>query len=43
MVQHFYEDLFGSEPVETMDMVLEVIPTKVDDHMNANWCKLYSN
>ncbi|KAM0872963.1 hypothetical protein ACQ4PT_038412 [Festuca glaucescens] len=43
MVQHFYEDLFSSEPVESMDTVLEAIPAKVDDQMNASLCKPYSN
>jgi hypothetical protein len=39
MVQQFYEDLFSSEPMETMDTV----PAKFDDHMNASLCKPYSN
>jgi hypothetical protein len=43
MVQQFYGDLFSSEPVESMDTVLEAIPTKVDDMMNASLCKPYSN
>ncbi|KAM0841990.1 hypothetical protein ACQ4PT_058650 [Festuca glaucescens] len=43
MVHHFYEDLFSSEPVVSMDAVLDAIPLKVDDQMNASLCKEYSN
>ena len=43
MVQSFYEDLFTSEPSFSMDAVLDVIPSKVDEHMNENLCKPYTN
>jgi hypothetical protein len=43
MVHQFYEGLFSSEPVEGMDMVLDAIPAKVDDQMNASLCKPYTN
>jgi hypothetical protein len=43
MVHEFYEDLFTSEPLVTMDSVLDAIPEKVDDHMNEELCKPYFN
>jgi hypothetical protein len=43
MVHEFYEDLFTSEPLVMMDSVLDAIPEKVDDHMNEELCKPYSN
>jgi hypothetical protein len=43
MVHHFYENLFSSEPVVSMDAVLDAIPLKVDDQMNASLCKEYTN
>jgi 23S rRNA U2552 (ribose-2'-O)-methylase RlmE/FtsJ len=43
MVHHFYENLFSSEHVASMDEVLDAIPLKVDDQMNASLCKEYSN
>jgi hypothetical protein len=43
MVHEFYEDRFTSKPLVTMDSVLDAIPEKVDDHMNEELCKPYSN
>jgi hypothetical protein len=43
MAHHFYEDLFTSEPGLAMDPVLDAIPSKVDDRMNEDLCKTYSN
>jgi hypothetical protein len=36
MVQVFYESLFSSEPTLSVDEVLDAIPWKVDDEMNAS-------
>jgi hypothetical protein len=43
MVHAFYEDLFTSEPLVMMDEVLEAIPERVNDQMNDDLCKPYSN
>jgi hypothetical protein len=43
MVHHFYEDIFSSGPVDSMDVVLDAIPAKVDDQMNVDLCKPYTN
>jgi hypothetical protein len=39
MVHTFYEELFSSEPLVTMDTVLDAIHAKVDDQMNSDLCK----
>jgi hypothetical protein len=43
MVHTFYEELFTSEPLVTMDSVIDAIPSKVDDQMNSDLCKAYTN
>jgi hypothetical protein len=43
MVHSFYEQLFSSEADLNMDEVLDAIPAKVDEQMNADLCKPYSN
>ncbi|KAM0822709.1 hypothetical protein ACQ4PT_071337 [Festuca glaucescens] len=43
MIHHFYEELFTSEPLVSMDSVVDAIPRKVDDHMNEELCKPYTN
>jgi hypothetical protein len=43
IAHHFYEDLFTSEPGLAMDPVLDAIPSKVDDRMDEDLCKPYSN
>jgi hypothetical protein len=43
MVHSFYEDLFTLDPFLSMDEVLDAIPVKVDDTMNASLCEQYSN
>jgi hypothetical protein len=43
MVHDFYEELFSSEPTISMDSVLDAIPQKVDERMNEELCKPYSN
>ena len=43
MVQSFYEDLFSSEPCDSVDAVLEAIPRKVDDEVNVGLCKPYTD
>lgn len=43
MVHEFYESLFTSEPLVTMNTVLDAIPEKVNHFMNEELCKPYSN
>ncbi|KAK1602970.1 hypothetical protein QYE76_018463, partial [Lolium multiflorum] len=43
MVQHFYGDLFTSEPTFSTQTVLDAIPRKVSDEMNDNLTKEYTN
>jgi hypothetical protein len=43
MVQHFYGDLFTSEPTFSTQTVLDDIPRKVSNEMNANLTKEYTN
>jgi hypothetical protein len=43
MVHHFYEQLFSSEPCDTVDAVLDAIPVKVTDDMNDDLCKPYTD
>lgn len=43
MVQSFYEYLFSSEPCDLVDAFLEAIPRKVDDEVNAELCKPYTD
>jgi hypothetical protein len=43
MMHHFYEELFSSEPNVSMDLVLDAIPVKVDERMNKELRKPYSN
>ncbi|XP_044409182.1 uncharacterized protein [Triticum aestivum] len=43
MVYDLYSTLFTSEPTDTMDEVLEAIPTKVSEEMNEALCREYSN
>lgn len=39
----FYDNLFTSEPCESLEEVLETIPTKVDEWTNEELCKPYSD
>jgi hypothetical protein len=43
MVHNFYEELFTSEPCDSIDAVLDMIPTKVTDDMKLNLCNPYSD
>ncbi|EEE66057.1 hypothetical protein OsJ_22054 [Oryza sativa Japonica Group] len=43
MAERFYADLFASECCDSMEEVLESIPRKVDDFINEELCKPYSN
>jgi hypothetical protein len=43
MVHQFYEHLFSSEPCDSVDAVLDSIPVKVSEEMNADLCKPYSD
>jgi hypothetical protein len=43
MVHTFYEELFTSEPLVAMDSVIDAIPAKMDDHMNVDLCKAFTN
>lgn len=43
MVHQFYEHLFSSEPCDSIDAVLDAIPVKVMDEMNADLCKPYTD
>jgi hypothetical protein len=43
MVEHFYGELFTSEPCGATEVVLDSIQTKVTDDMNADLCKPYSD
>jgi hypothetical protein len=43
MVHQFYEHLFSSEPCDSVDAVLDSIPTKVTDDMNADLCNPYTD
>lgn len=43
MAERFYADLFASECCNSMEEVLESIPRKVDDFINEELCKPYSN
>jgi hypothetical protein len=43
MVHHFYEELFTSETLLSMDTVIDAIPWKVECHMNEELGKPYSN
>jgi hypothetical protein len=43
MVQHFYGKLFTSEPTISIQTVLDAIPRKVSDEMNADLIKEYTN
>uniref|UniRef100_A0ACD5ZWQ4 Uncharacterized protein n=1 Tax=Avena sativa TaxID=4498 RepID=A0ACD5ZWQ4_AVESA len=38
MVHKFYENLFSSEPYESVDAVLDAIPKKVTEEMNSDLC-----
>jgi hypothetical protein len=43
MVQQFYGSLFSSEQTFSMDAVLEAIPCKVMEDMNADLLQPYTN
>jgi hypothetical protein len=43
MVHEYYKSLFTSEPLSTVDTVINAIPEKVTDQMNEDLCKPYSN
>jgi hypothetical protein len=43
MVEQFYGDLFTSKPCNATDVVLDYIPVKVIDDMNADLRKPYSD
>ncbi|KAM0913768.1 hypothetical protein ACQ4PT_011941 [Festuca glaucescens] len=43
MVQNFYENLFSSEPTLSPDAVIDSIPSKVTNEMNADLLKPYTN
>ena len=43
MVQEFYAHLFSSKPIFSSDAILDSIPTKVTDEMNADLTKPYSD
>jgi hypothetical protein len=43
MVQSFYDNLFTTQPCGSHDVVLQAIPRKVDDNMNADLCKPYTD
>jgi hypothetical protein len=43
MVQSFYDNLFTTEPCASLDAVFQSIPCKVDDSMNADLCKPYTD
>jgi hypothetical protein len=43
MVQQFYGSLFSSEQTFSMDAVLEAIPCKVTEDMNADLLQPYTN
>jgi hypothetical protein len=43
MVHEFYESLFTSESIDSMNLVLDAIPEKVTDQMNEDLCKAYSD
>jgi hypothetical protein len=42
MAQSFYENLFSSEPCDSLDAVLESIPVKVTAEINEDLCKEYT-
>jgi hypothetical protein len=43
MVNVFYENLFSSEPCDSVDAVIDSIPIKVTEEMNGDLCKPYSD
>jgi hypothetical protein len=43
MVHEYYESLFTSGALITMDTVINAIPEKITDQMNEDICKPYSN
>ena len=43
MATDFYSNLFSSEPNANIEAILDAIPTKVDQNINEELCKPYTD